>query len=71
MHSPELQSRIALWRQRCAEGLMTQDDYREAIALLREGRLNAAHAAASSKAKASPKKPPADGDSLLDELDGL
>ena len=67
MYSPELQSKIALWRQRAAEGTMTQDDYREAITLLREGRLAAAHAAASSKGK----KPPVDGDSLLDELSGL
>jgi len=69
MYSPELQSKIALWRQRAAEGTMTQDDYREAITLLREGRLAAAHAAASSKGKG--KKPPVDGDSLLDELSGL
>lgn len=70
MFSPELQSRIQLWRQKCQEGTMSREDYREAIALLREGRLAAAQSAASSRS-AKGKKPPADGESLLGELEGL
>lgn len=68
MHSPELQSRIALWRAKCQDGTMTSEEYLEAIALLREGRLAAAHAAAKSKSKA---RPAVDGDALLGDLDSL
>lgn len=65
MYSPDLQSKIALWRQKAAEGTMTPEDYREAIAALRAGRLAAAHSSAAKKAK----KPAISGDDLLEELD--
>ena len=68
MYSSELQSKIALWRSKCADGTMTSEEYIEAIALLREGRLAAATASVRAKSKA---KPSVDGDSLLGELDGL
>lgn len=68
MYNPELQSRIALWHSKCADGTMTAEEYVEALALLRQGRLAAASAAARSKSKA---KPTVDGDALLGDLDSL
>lgn len=68
--TPELQSKIALWRMKTADGTITQEELKEAIKHLRQGRLAAASAAARSpKAKARVAAPSAE--SLLDELDGL
>jgi hypothetical protein len=63
MYSPDLQSKIALWRQKSAEGSMTVVEYREAIEALRAGRLSAAE---SSKAKKQKKvaEPIEEGDLL-------
>lgn len=62
MYSPELASKIALWRQKSAEGTMTIEEYREAIAELRAGRVTAA------QSKAKPKKAAIDEDELLGGL---
>lgn len=68
MYNPELQSRIAMWKAKCQDGTMTTEEYVEAVALLRQGRLAAASAAARSKSKA---KPAVDSDALLGDLDSL
>lgn len=65
MYSPELASKIALWQQKSAQGTMTQEEYREAIAALRQGRLAAASQSAAKKSKPSAKK---SGDDLLEEF---
>lgn len=70
MYRPELQSKVALWRQRAAEGTMSADDYREAILALREGRIAASAASKPKKAKAAKSAAPT-GDDLLDQLEGL
>lgn len=75
MSSPislELQSKIALWRQRAATGELTLDEMKEAIIHLRAGRVAAA--AASSATAAKRKKAFAtipSQDDLLNELEGL
>lgn len=70
--SPELQSKIALWRQKANDGTLTLEEQKEAILLLRAGRKNAltAQAASASKTKKAKAAIP-DADSLLDELGGL
>lgn len=66
--TPELQQRIAYWRQKSASGEpMSLEECREAVALLREGRLAAAQTAASTRrTKAKAAIPDAQ-----DILDGL
>ena len=49
--SPELQSKIAIWRMKAAEGTLTQDEMKEAILHLRAGRVNAATSSAAAKRK--------------------
>jgi len=54
MNSPvplDLQAKIALWRQRAATGDLTEEEMREAVRYLREGRLAAATSAAAAKRK--------------------
>lgn len=67
--SPDTQLQIAEWRQRSLAGTMTIDDYRQAIAYLRQDRRASSEAVA--KSKTSKKKAPVDGQALLDELEGL
>jgi hypothetical protein len=67
--SPELQSKIAIWRAKAAEGTLTQEEMREAIAALRGDRKAAQNASESStKRVAKAKAAIPDADSLLDEL---
>lgn len=66
MYSPELESRVQIWRQKCADGTITQDDYREVVALLRQHRFGASAAASSSK----PKVAAVSAASLLERLKG-
>jgi len=63
MYSPEFASKIAEWRQKAQEGTMSAEDYREAIAALRAGRL-----AAATSSKKSAKKEVQSGDDMLKEL---
>lgn len=65
--SPELQSKITLWRARAANGTLTQEEMREAIAALRADRIGAAIASDKSKrAKAKAEIP--DAGDLLKEM---
>lgn len=68
--SPELQSRIAIWRQKTSDGSMSVEEYREAIAAIRGDRKNAAVTSEQSKRKKAAKVIP-DAKSLLGELGGL
>lgn len=72
MASPELNAKIALWRQQAIDGTLTQEDLREAIAALRGDRKGAAIASEKSKTKkAAASKPAPSADDLLNELDLL
>ena len=67
--SPELQAQIAVWRAKCADNTMTAEEYKEAIKVLRAGRLTAAAAAATGatrRAKVKAEIPSADD--MLGEL---
>lgn len=71
--SPEASAKVQLWRQKAREGTLTLEETREALAYLRQDRINAAtsSAKASTKKAAGTAKKSIDSDSLLDELDNL
>jgi len=67
MISPELHARIAEWRRKSLDGTITLEEQREAVKLMREGRLAAAQASSAAKrtkAKAEIKS----ADEMLEEL---
>lgn len=62
--------KIAMLRAKARENTLTPDEMKEAIQLLRQGRVAAAGTSAKSKAtKAS--KAPVNSEALLNELEGL
>ena len=72
MSSPvslELQSKIASWRLKAAEGTLTLDEMREGVKYLRSDRMNAANSAAKSRSAKKSVAPAADD--MLSELDDL
>lgn len=70
MYSPEVQSRLATIRAKASDGSATVEDYREAIKLIREGRVSALNAqkAKSSAGSGRKTKAPVNTDALFDEL---
>lgn len=66
----ELQAKIASWRLRAAEGTLTLDEMKEAVAWLRQGRVAAANASASAKRKRAIAEIPKAED-MLDDLNNL
>jgi hypothetical protein len=67
----ELQSKIAAWRLKAADGTLTLDEMKEAIVHLRAGRLSAAVAASAAKkvsATGAKKTIISNSDDLLDEI---
>lgn len=67
MYSPELQSKLAIFRQKVADKTITDDELREATALLRQERKAASQNAAKKRVKPAARN----GDDLLAELDQL
>lgn len=65
MISPELQSRLAIWRAKAADGTITLEEMRQVVAELRGARLSAGQAPTKST------KPKLDATSLLNQLKGL
>lgn len=68
--SPELQAKIARWREKAIDGTLSQEDMKEAILALRGDRMRALSASETSKrgrAKAQIKS----ADEMLDELGDL
>lgn len=60
--TPELNDKISLWRQRARDGTLTREEMREAISLLRAGRISAA---ASAKSRTKSPSAPIDAEGLL------
>ena len=74
MSSPiplELQTKIASWRLRAAEGTLTLDEMKEAILHLRAGRVSASVAASATKRTAAKKAKAPEQADMLDELGEL
>lgn len=70
MQSPELQGKIAVWRQKSKDGTLTVDDMREAIASIRGDRKSAAHSSEQSK-RTKAKAAVPDAKTLLADLGKL
>lgn len=68
--SPELQSKIAVWRAKALDGRLTEDDMREAVAALRADRVGAAISSDKSRRAKAKVAIPTAAD-LLGELKGL
>lgn len=65
--SPELTSKIQIWRQRSRDGNLTEADMAEAIAALRGERKGAAIASDTAR-RSKAKTAIPDADSMLKEL---
>lgn len=66
----DLQLKFAEWRRKTADGTITLEEMKEAISLVRAGRMAASQAAQSTK-RAAAKKVVPNADDLLGELEGL
>lgn len=65
----DLSAKIDLWRQKAAAGTLSLDECREALSILRAGRVAASQTSTTSrtkKASAAKSKQPIDSDALLD-----
>jgi hypothetical protein len=71
--SPEIQAKIAVWRQKSLAGTLTQEEMREAIAILRQDRIGASVTSAGAREKKATTRAKAsiNSDDLLNQLDGL
>ena len=65
--TPELQMKVAVWRQKALEGTLTETEMIEAIKYIREGRVSNAFTAETTKRKKAVKEIPSAAD-LLSEL---
>lgn len=68
--SAEVQTKIAIWRQKAADGTLTIDDCKEYVIVLRGGRRSAAEASEASR-KTKARKVVKSAGEMLDELAGL
>ncbi len=69
--STTINANIQLWRQKSADGTITLDEMRQAIAAIRKERVGASEVSAVSrerKSTAKAKAAPIDSDALLDSL---
>ena len=68
--NPEINQRIALLRGKIADGSITEEEMKEGVKILREGRISAAYSAEATKRKKAIAAVPAAAD-MLDELENL
>lgn len=66
-----LQIKVAEWRAKARAGTLTQDEMKQAIQVLRQGRSLIAAATGGSKTNRAAKAAKPDADDLLSELEGL
>jgi hypothetical protein len=59
-----LHDRIEIWKQKAVAGTLSDDEMKQAIAVMRGGRVAASETSAKAKSKAAP----IDSDSILDNL---
>lgn len=72
--TPELLNQIAQWRQKSTDGTITLDEMREAVKVLRAGRVSAITEAGKVKRAAagkSTKGPARSAGDLLDDLEKI
>lgn len=71
VQSPELQSKLALWRQKSIDGTITLEELKEAVRIMRSDRHAALDAQMKSSSGSRAKKAPVDTAKLLSDLDNL
>jgi hypothetical protein len=71
VQSPELQSKLAIWRQKSIDGTITLEELKEAVRLMRADRHAALDAQAKSSTGSRGKKAPVDTQKLLNDLENL
>lgn len=69
--TPEMQSKITMWRHRAADGTLSLEEMKEAVRFLRAGRVAAASSAIPASKRAAAKAAIPSAEAMLDELDGL
>lgn len=69
-NDPDAHLKLAEYRRKQADGTITLDEMRDAVRLMRQGRLASAEAAAKAK-KVAGGKPAVNADSLLSQLESL
>ena len=69
--SPEMQSRVEVWRRKAIDGTLTPEEELEAVRAIRGDRRSAAVASETSRTKkAAASVPLPSGDDLLSEMLG-
>ncbi|MGH9438466.1 MAG: hypothetical protein ACRD22_11370 [Terriglobia bacterium] len=69
IQSPEVQSKIAVWRRKALDGTITLDEMKQAILIMREARNSAAQ---QTRAKpTSNRRSAKSADDLLSEFENL
>ena len=68
--SPELQSKISIWRAKAVAGTLSVEEMKEAIRALRQDRVGASIASETSRRKTAKAASP-DANDLLAEMGGL
>jgi hypothetical protein len=68
--TPETNAKIAIWRQKIFDGTISVEEMKEAILVLRAGRIAAAHASESARRTRAKVEVPSAND-LLKEMEGL
>jgi uncharacterized protein YbaA (DUF1428 family) len=63
--SQVITSQIQLWRQKVADGTITTDEMREAIAAIRKERVASSEKSTASRERKSAAKAPVDADAVL------
>ena len=71
LQSPEVQARIAQLRARANDNTITDEEYREAIQLLRADRVSAVYSGEKKASRAKTKAAIPDALDMLSELEGL
>jgi hypothetical protein len=68
MFSPELQSQIAIWQQKCINNTITPEEMKQAIIAMRQGRVAAMNQASRSSGSRKAKGPARSADAMLGDL---
>jgi len=66
--SLEIQEKISVWRRKVADGTITEEEMKQAIVILRQGRLLAANSSAAAKRKKAVAEIPHADDMLADMM---
>lgn len=64
---PEITAKLNLWRDKAKDGVLTQEEMKEAIVLMRQGRYSACFASKAARAKKLVEELPT-AEQLIEEI---